>query len=368
MAHNQRYLTNSKDMINTRDITIAGAGPAGLTAAIILAKAGCRVQVFEQHSGVGRRFNDDFQGLENWSREEDVLEEVTAMGISPESWWHRTFYGGVLYDPSLRPIRVQSERPLFYMVRRGHTHPASLDLALLDQAREAGVEFVWNQRLGAPAANIVASGPCGVPMAIARGMTFHTELEDLACGILNDEMAPAGYVYFLVADHQATLATVLFEKFGEARNCLGSSLDGIKRLYAIKEMDEVRYWGGYAFFNLPTSCSRNGSLWIGEAAGFQDNLFGFGIRNALVSAKLAAQSIIENRSYDALWRARLLPHLKATLVSRTGYQGLGDFAKRGFWHLTGKNARPDRFMRWLYNFSPLHRALYPLALTRLPKG
>ena len=355
-------------MITTQDITIAGAGPAGLTAAIILAKAGRRVRIFEQRSGVGRRFNDDFQGLENWSRKEDVLEEVRAMGISPESWWYRTFHGGVLYDPSLRPIRVESERPLFYMVRRGYTHPASLDLALFDQAKEAGVEFVWNQRLSAPAANIVASGPCGVPMVVARGMTFRTELEDLACGILNDRMAPAGYVYFLVADHQATLATVLFEKFGKARDCLRHSLDGIKRLFAIKEVHEARHWGGYGLFSMPKSASREGSLWIGEAAGFQDILFGFGIRNALVSAKLAAQSIIENRSYDDLWRARLLPHLKATLVSRTVYQGLGDFSKRGFWHLTGRSARPDRFMHWLYNFSPLHRVLYPLALTRLPRA
>ena len=355
-------------MIDTQDITIAGAGPAGLTAAIILAKAGRRVRVFEQRSGVGRRFNDDFQGLENWSREEDVLEEIRAMGISPEAWWYRTFHGGVLYDPSLRPIRIESERPLFYMVRRGHTHPASLDLALFDQAKAAGVEFVWNQRLGAPAANIVASGPRGIPMAVARGMTFRTDLEDLACGVLNDKMAPAGYVYFLVADHQATLATVLFEKFDQARDCMKNSIDGIKRSFSIKEMDEVRDWGGYAFFNMPESCNRDGSLWIGEAAGFQDNLFGFGIRNAIVSAKLAAQSIIENRSYDDLWRARLLPHLKATLVSRTVYQGLGDFSKRGFWHLTGKSARPDRFMRWLYNFSPLHRALYPFALARLQRS
>jgi len=172
----------------------------------------------------------------------------------------------------------------------------------------------------------------------------------------------------LVADHQATLATVLFEKFGEARDCLQHSLDGIKRLFAIKEVEGARHWGGYGHFSMPKSCSRNGSLWIGEAAGFQDILFGFGIRNALVSAHLAAQSIIEGRSYEDRWRRRLLPHLKATLVSRTVYQGLGNLSKRGFWHLTGKNAHPDRFMRWLYNFSPLHRALYPLALTRLPKA
>jgi ribulose 1,5-bisphosphate synthetase/thiazole synthase len=47
----QPNLTNCRSMIKTPDIKIAGAGPAGLTAAIILAKAGRRVRVFEQRPG-----------------------------------------------------------------------------------------------------------------------------------------------------------------------------------------------------------------------------------------------------------------------------------------------------------------------------
>ena len=47
-------------------IKIAGAGISGLTAAIVLSKAGYQVQVFERNDNVGKRFNDDFQGLMNW--------------------------------------------------------------------------------------------------------------------------------------------------------------------------------------------------------------------------------------------------------------------------------------------------------------
>lgn len=340
------------------DIRIAGAGPAGMAAAIMLAKAGYRVRVAEQQSGVGRRFNDDYQGLENWSREEDVLEEVRGMGIEP-TWWSRAFYRALLYNPALKPVHVQSRRPLFYMLRRGYSHPESLDLSLLTQAINAGVEFEWNQKLEAEAADIVAWGPQGRPVAIARGMTFRAEIEDVACVILNQEMAPAGYVYFLVSEGQATLATVLFENFKEAHTCMRRALETIKRLFGISDFKDAKHWGGYGLFSIPQSCERKGSLWIGEAAGFQDLLFGFGIRDALVSAKLAAQSIISNCSYDDLWRARLLPHLKASLVSRAVYGGLGDVAKRGFWYFVGKNAHPDRFLRWLYSFSLLHRTLYP---------
>lgn len=349
------------------DIRIAGAGPAGLAAAIILAKAGYKVRVSEQQAGVGRRFNDDYQGLENWSREEDVFEEVRGMGIEP-TWWSRPFHRALVYNPALKPVNVQSQRPLFYMLRRGHSHPESLDVSLLNQAINAGVEFEWNRRLDAEGADIVACGPQGTPVAIARGMTFRIEMEDVACVILNQEMAPAGYVYFLVSDHQATLATVLFQNFKEAHTCMDLALETVKRLFGISLFKDAKHWGGYGLFSIPRSCERNGSLWIGEAAGFQDLLFGFGIRSALVSARLAAQSIISNSSYDDLWRARLLPHLKATLVSRAVYGGLGDVAKRGFWYLVGNNPHPDRFLRWLYSFSGVHKAIYPFVRNSLVDG
>jgi len=58
-------------------IQIAGAGPAGLAAAITLAKNGRQVVVHEARNEVGDRFNGDFQGLENWTTEQNVLEKST---------------------------------------------------------------------------------------------------------------------------------------------------------------------------------------------------------------------------------------------------------------------------------------------------
>ncbi|MDH5505957.1 MAG: NAD(P)/FAD-dependent oxidoreductase [Anaerolineae bacterium] len=345
-----------------KTITIAGAGPAGMTAAILLAKAGFAVRVYEQRAGVGSRFNDDFQGLENWSREQDVLDELRTAGIEP-AWWSRPYHGGVLYDPELRPVTVDTARPLFYMVRRGGLHPGSLDLSLLAQAQASGVELVFNQRVDTSSVDIVAGGPRGAPAAIAAGMTFETDREDFACGILHDELAPSGYVYFLIADGQATLATVLFKNFNEVHACMQRSIDAIAKMFGIHAFPNAKRWGGYGGFTIPRSCEKNGALWIGEAAGFQDFLFGFGIRNALISAKLAAESIITGQPFDPLWQARLLPHLKASLVNRVLYDRFGNLAKRSFWRLTGKNSRPDRFMTRLYNYTPLHKLVYPLVKT-----
>lgn len=38
-------------------------------------------RVFERRRDVGARFHGDFQGLENWSTEKDVLEELASFGI-----------------------------------------------------------------------------------------------------------------------------------------------------------------------------------------------------------------------------------------------------------------------------------------------
>ena len=67
-------------------ITIVGAGPAGLTAAIVLARNGLPVRVFEMAPEVGHRLNGDFQGFENWSSERDVTELLREIGLDLNSF------------------------------------------------------------------------------------------------------------------------------------------------------------------------------------------------------------------------------------------------------------------------------------------
>ncbi len=52
-------------------VHISGAGPAGLAAALTIAKAGGKAVVHELKGEVGARFHGDFQGLENWTTAED---------------------------------------------------------------------------------------------------------------------------------------------------------------------------------------------------------------------------------------------------------------------------------------------------------
>lgn len=59
-------------------IEISGAGPAGLAAALAITAAGLHALVYEKRPVVGSRFHGDFQGLENWTTREDVLEELDS--------------------------------------------------------------------------------------------------------------------------------------------------------------------------------------------------------------------------------------------------------------------------------------------------
>ena len=126
-------------------IQIAGAGPAGLSAAITLARAGRKVIVHEAFAEVGHRFGQDLQGLENWSETGDVLNWLHELGIDTD---FETFpcREGTAFDAWDQAYRIHSKEPLFYLVERG-PGPVSLDSAMLRQAQELGVEMRFNSRM-----------------------------------------------------------------------------------------------------------------------------------------------------------------------------------------------------------------------------
>jgi flavin-dependent dehydrogenase len=59
---------------------------------------------------------------------------------------------------------------------------------------------------------------------------------------------------------------------------------------------------------------------VGEAAGFQDFLFGLGLRMALLSGWLAARSVLQRSDYDRAWQDLLAPRLRTSLVDRWLYE------------------------------------------------
>lgn len=306
-------------MGNPAKIAIVGAGPAGLACAIVLARAGRQVVVREWKDRVGHRFHDDFQGLENWTSELDVLEELASVGIAAGFDCH-PFDRGTVFGPSGHRYAVKGRRPLFYLLRRGPGE-GTLDTALLAQARAAGVDVRFGDRVKTFAdAGVLATGPREAGI-IAAGHVFETDMPDGAWLALGHEVAPGGYAYLLVRDGRGTVASCMFTGFRDQARHVKAAEDFF-RAHAGLEMRDSRAFGGYGAYRLPRNATQGGHPVIGEHAGFQDALAGFGIRHAIRSGVLAAECLLTGRDYAARWRSELGPLLEAGIVNRWMF-GLG---------------------------------------------
>ena len=311
-------------MMNDRRVHIIGAGPAGLVAAINLARDNYEVIVHEQKEDVGWRFNGDFQGIENWSSEEDALDFLNTIGVFVnfrcEACRNLDFYG-----PNLHKVRFKTERPLFYLIERG-VMEWSLDQGLKRQALAEGGKFKWNDKLRTLPSGwvIVGTGPKAAD-AIAKGIVFQTSHPDMCVGFLDNRIAPKAYAYLLVNNHKATFATCLFENFHNERPYFAQALQILQKTVNL-DIKEPQEFGGYVNFFLKPSAVKHGRiLYVGENAGFQDALWGFGLRYAMLSGYLAAVSIKTGLFYDNLCKQHIKPHLETSLANRWLFAHLGNW-------------------------------------------
>ncbi len=351
------------------ELTVAGAGPAGLAAAIRAARAGWRVTVYERRPEVGARFHGDLQGLENWSTAGDVLEELRTWGIEP-AFRHHPFREVTVFDPAGQAHRCRGRRPLFYLVRRG-PEPESLDQALRHQAEALGVRLHLGRPAPPPAGwRIQAHGPRSGNV-IALGLVFETEAPDGCWAAASDRLAPKGYAYLLVAGGRGTVAACLFADFHRRRECLAATLAFFRERLGLGTarlpMERPRPFGGTGLFAPADRAAAGPVLRVGEAAGFQDALFGFGIRYAMRSAVLAVDALLtgEPERYERAWRRALARRFRAAVVNRYFYERLGDGGYGGF--LRAVAAAPDvrRWLRRYYGPSLWKDLAYPLVRSRV---
>ena len=343
----ERHGGNGSSAAGRPPIAISGAGPAGLAAAITLARAGVPAVVRELRADVGGRFHGDLQGIENWTTEGDVLEELERIGVEPR-FDHAGFREGVFYDPSGREVRLRSSDPFFYLVRRG-AGAGTLDTSLKEQALEAGVELRLGERTtpsDAPA--IVSHGPRG-SAALAVGYVFETDMADGVFGALSDDLAPKGYAYLLISRGIGTVASCLFTQFDCQKRYLDRTVAFFEKRAGLRMVDPRRFGGVGQIFPAVSAC-RGGVLFAGEAAGFQDALWGFGIRYAMLSGHLAARALLGGcpGDYDRLWKERFGRLLSTSFVNRYFYSRMGHPGYRWLMRALRRARDPREWLRRFY--------------------
>jgi flavin-dependent dehydrogenase len=304
-------------------IRILGAGPAGLAAAITLAHAGRQVIVYERGAGVGGQHSGDLEALDNFTTQYDVLTEWKQWGI--ETNFNATpILEGTWFGPQKHHrARVRDAEPIFYFVERG-SHAGSLDAGLLAQAQAVGVCVEFN-RHGTPSqVDIVASGLIR-PSAYGVGYNFKTDAPNGAYVAYDDELTPGTYSYLGIAKGRGTLVACAMIPREGMRNVLPRVVKNFQARVTF-EMRDAEYFAASIGLGLPTTALRDGKLYAGEAGNLQDIFAGFGIRMALTTGYLAAHSLIEQRPYDAMWRARYQGMIQTAAVNRWLQESFGNHA------------------------------------------
>ncbi len=338
-------------------VRILGAGLSGLAAAITLVRAGRPVEVFEKRSDCGMRFGGDLQGLENWSSDDDVVHELQAHGFATD--FHCAPFTAGVQTNGHRADHLSFPRPAFYLVKRGRAHD-TIDQSFKRQALAAGVTIHFGTTASPGSVDIDASGPVGrAPFAVDTGIVFDTDAPDQAVALLNDRAGYKGYSYLLVTNGYGCCCAMTYERFGDVH----ANFAEARRLLLDEAgitVHNARTVGGLGHFALHGAWTFGDTRRVGEAAGLQDYLWGFGMRLAVRSGVLAAQSILQNFSYGRKAEATFAPVRRAGVVNRF----LWEVGRVGNYQpiMSVLKARgPYPVLRWSHRDSVVQRALWPVA-------
>jgi len=338
-------------------LAIAGAGPAGLTAATLLARSGRAVVVHERNATVGARFVGDLQVIEDASdRGETVPAMFVRLGLPAPAWVPATT--AEFFDARLRRFEVSSKEPYAWFVTRGPGE-GTLDTTLLEGALAAGAEVRFLSRLEPKEAGLVATGP-QTPDGLAREAAFETDGTTRVRVLFDPSVAPGGYAYLFTVGGRGTFGCAIVRDLG--------GIDGYferarERLLSVERVPMEGAREAYSFMNfaLAPEALRDGRPAAGEAGAFQDYLFGLGMRYAISSGALAAEAILAGRDFASLARERFARRQRVSVANRFLYEAGGAFGLSLFARLA---ARADfrSVLAGFYRPGALRLALAPLAL------
>ncbi|MCB9232536.1 MAG: geranylgeranyl reductase family protein [Bacteroidia bacterium] len=372
------------------DVLIAGAGPAGTAAALALRHSGLRVALFDKAAfprdkvcgdAIGGRIPEALRAL-------DPAYEARFLAFA-----HKThIHGCRLVSPNLNHIdvtfskggftatRVDFDQFLFDLAKEESKAEIFQNVTIKD-AHQAGEGIVLETSQGTfsgrvliacDGANSVAARQlaglqvdpdhhCGAVRAYYQGVTFPKE-NTLEVYFLK------GYLpgYFWIFPLENGLANVGFgmltRTISERKINLKQSIEAILEEFpSLKErFIKAELVGKITGFGLPLgskkrTISGNRFLLVGDAAGLIDPFTGEGIGNAMISARLAAERVVEafekqdfsaeffqqydQKVYEKLWKTFRTSHLFQRLLG--GRIWLINF-------LLGTAARNRFFKRWLH--------------------
>jgi flavin-dependent dehydrogenase len=296
-------------------VRIVGGGLSGLTTAILLARGGAGVEVFERRPASAKTPMLRFDAAENWTTPEDFRALLASWSIDPSPFQAPASIDVRSFDGE--SYRLTHDRPLVYLVRRGG-EPGCLEHSLARQALDLGVRIRHGESLPREQADVWAAGTPRRGFFLDVTLTFRTSSSDRVVVLVDRRLTPKAFAYLIVIDGVGTLAVLLTRQFKRARALLAETVDAFQRMQPV-DMRDVRLRSGFGGAAHALDPRTSAPLVIGEAAGFLDYLWGFGIRHAMLSGTLAARALLEGVDFEALVAREIRPLVQTSLINRRFY-------------------------------------------------
>ena len=346
------------------EIHVVGAGLAGLTAAINLARAGFRVQVRERQPRIGGR--------------PEVRPDPAG---SPFDLRRLSAYIGVDISPAVLPLKDcryrlwnRTYRYPFppnvgaYMVERGPRR-SSLDHLLYETARREGVRFRFGDDVSGRAAfqalpprSIIATG-LEAESYQALGIPYEKTYSWCAKGKVSFREATVTiYMGPFTTDYgfSCTMNGIaLGFVFQRARPLTPADREAFQHRVEATEPFRLTGWHEVGFGACPSRSVRTPRLFwedkilAGSAGGNMDPLLNFGMLGALVSGKVAATAVTRPRKARREF-LRLNLGYPLLLVLHRAFQRVPDPARA--WtaqrFVEAFNRLPARAQKPAYGFVP----------------
>lgn len=253
---------------------------------------------------VGSSAGPHTEGVRNYLGR-DGLDDLARFGIKVKPFSIATRV--VRRSPHLRNT---TRGPSYYLVARGGGE-GTLERQLLAEALESGAVVRFKSRVGPTEADIVATGaPRDRVNITAAGYRFtrdgsHLSDEEIH-SLWDNTVAPRGYLCILPGPVWHSIYSCAWGTI--AYGALLAMVDRALQYDWIRELiGEARIVGkiyGKGFFepNPFMKLASSRPLVVGEAAGIQDAVGGFGIRYSVVSGALAARALLRDSDYAASLR------------------------------------------------------------------
>ncbi|HPC83974.1 MAG TPA: NAD(P)-binding protein [Thermoanaerobaculaceae bacterium] len=337
-------------------IRVAGGGLSGLATAVLLARQGAEVEVFDRRVGGGGRFWGGWQVLDNGLTPTDALVEFEQLGF-PGVPPVRPARRAVLLDAFGGRHEVASAEPYTYFIRRGGE--GSLDAWLRDEALASGVALHEGHN-APPGTEVIATGPRRAD-GVAHELVFRSDLPDTVMVLFDPTVTPSGYAYLFCHEGHATFGVAQVRRLRTLPEAHRMAWARFRRELGGFAVEDPHEGGQRMAFAPPRSLrGADGRWYVGEAAGVQHFLFGLGNRLALRTAALAASGVAGLWDPERYERILYRPML-ASLALRWAYERLG---RRGFKHLCRLASRLDfrNLLLWLNATSGLRRGAARLVM------